>query len=71
MWAIYKKQKNNTKIKKTEDSRYTYQNKLGKACLQNEMDYEYFKDLSRTASGKAFNIYKNPKYDRYQCEKKN
>ena len=34
------------------------------------MDYEYFKDLSRTASGKAFNIYKNPKYDRYQCEKK-
>ena len=35
------------------------------------MDYEYFKDLSRTASGKAFNIYKNPKYDRYQCEKKN
>ena len=33
------------------------------------MDYEYFKDLSRTASGKAFNIYKNLKHDRYQCGK--
>ena len=59
------------KFKETEDSWYTYQNKLGKACVKNEMDYEYFKDLSRTASGKAFNIYKNLKHDRYQCGKKN
>ena len=60
------------KFKETEDSRYIYQNKLEKACFQHDMAYGDFKDLTRrTASDKmlcckAFNIAKNPKYDRYQ-----
>ena len=58
--------------KKTGDSRYIYQNELGKACFQHDMAYGDFKDLiRRTASDKllrdkAFNIAKNPKYDGYQ-----
>ena len=53
------------------DSQYIYQNELDKACFQHDMAYGDFKDLTRrTASdkilhGKAFNIAKNPKYDRY------
>ena len=34
------------KIKETGYSRYIYQNKLDKACLQHDMAYEYFKDLT-------------------------
>ena len=47
---------------------------LDKACFQHDMAYGNFKDLARrTASdkvlrNKAFNIAKNPKYDRYQRE---
>ena len=60
------------KIKETGDSRYIYQNELGKACFQHDMANVDFKDLTRrTASDKilrdkAFNITKKPKYDRYQ-----
>ena len=60
------------KFKKTGDSRSIYQNELDKTCFQHEMAYGDFKDLTRrTTSGKifrdkAFNIAKNPKYDRYQ-----
>ena len=60
------------KFKETGDSRYIYQNELDKACFQNDMTYGNVKDLTRrTASekilcDKAFNIAKNPKYDRYQ-----
>ena len=60
------------KFKETGNSRYIYQNKLDKACLQHDMAYEDFKDLPRrTASdkvlhGKVFNIAKNPKDDGYQ-----
>ena len=60
------------KKKETGDSRYIYQNELDKACFQHDMAYGDFKDLTRrTASDKilrdkAFNIAKNPKYDRYQ-----
>ena len=60
------------KFKETGDSRYIYQNKQDKACLQHDMDYGGFKDLpKRTASAKllhdkAFNIAKNPKNNRYQ-----
>ena len=60
------------KFKETGDSRYIYQNELDKACLQHDMVYGDFKDLSRRLASdkmlcdKAFNIAKNPKYDGYQ-----
>ena len=41
------------KFEETRDSRYIYQNELGKACFQHDMAYGYFKDLTRrTASDK-------------------
>ena len=55
------------KFKEAGDSRYIYQHELDKACFQYDMAYQDFKDLARrTASGKAFNIAINPKFDRYQ-----
>ena len=60
------------KYKDTGDSRYIYQNELNKACFQHDMAYGDFKELTkRTAADKvlrdkAFNIAKDPKYDRYQ-----
>ena len=60
------------KFKKTLDTNYIYKNELDKACFQHDMAYGDFKSLARrTASDKivrdkAFNIAKNPKYDRYQ-----
>ena len=60
------------KIRKTGDSRYIYRNELDKPCFQHDMAYGDFKDLAkRTAADKvlrdkAFNIAKDPKYDRYQ-----
>ena len=58
------------KFKETGDTSYIYKNELDKACFQHDMAYGDFKDLERrTASdkrNKAFNIAKNPKYDRYQ-----
>ena len=62
------------KFKETGDTNYIYKNELDKACFQHDMAYGDFKDLKRrTASDKvlrdkAFNIAKNPKYDRYQRE---
>ena len=66
----------NTKIKKTGDSWYIYQNKLDKACFQHEMTYEDFKDLAKRTTfdkilcNKVFNIEtkanKNPKCDGYK-----
>ena len=62
--------KNKEKMQKFEETgnlRYIYPKKLDKACFQHDMAYRTFKDLpKRTASGKVFNIAKNPKYDRYQ-----
>ena len=72
MWTIYKKQRKNTKNKETVDSQYIFQNKLGKASFQDDKPYGYFKDLAgripsdKMLRDKAFNIAKNPKYDRYQ-----
>ena len=69
--------KNNERIQKfkeTKDSRYIYRNELDKACFQNDMAYEDFKDLrKRTAADKvlkdkAFNIAKDLKYDGYKRE---
>ena len=58
------------KIKETRDSRYIYQNELDKACIQHDMAYGDFKHTPRRTTSekvlrdKAFNIAKNPKYDR-------
>ena len=60
------------KFKDTGDNDYIYKNELDKACFQHDMASGDFKDLARrTASDKilrdkAFNIAKNPKYDRYE-----
>ena len=60
------------KFKETGDTNYIYKNELDKACFQHNMAYGDFKDLARkTVSDKvlrdmAFNIAKNPRYDRYQ-----
>ena len=60
------------KFKETGDTRDIHRNELDKAVFQRDMVYEGFKDLARRAASdkcsrdKAFNIYKNPKYDRYQ-----
>ena len=35
------------KFKETGDSRYTYQNELGKACFQHDMGYRDFEVLNR------------------------
>ena len=67
-----KKRKRIKKFKETADWRYTYQNKLHKACFQYDIAYGDFKDLTiRTASekifhDKAFNISKNSRQDGYQ-----
>ena len=60
------------KFKETGDISYIYKNELDKACFQHDMAYGDFKDLARRRASdkilrdKAFNINKNPKYDRYQ-----
>ena len=60
------------KFKETGDSRYIYRNELDKACFQHDMTYGDFKDLARSIAAdkvlrdKAFNVFKDPKYDRYQ-----
>ena len=59
-------------FKQTGGSRYIYRNELDKVCFQHDMAYGDFKDLKRRTAAdtvlrdKAFNIAKNPKYDRYQ-----
>ena len=68
-----KKKERIQKFKKTGDSRYIYQSKLHKACLQHDMGYGEFEDLTRRVASdkilcdKAFNIAENPKYGGYQC----
>ena len=65
-----KNQERIQKFKETGDTSYIYKNELYKACFQHDMAYGDFKDLARrTASdkflrNKAFNIAKNPKFDR-------
>ena len=60
------------KFKEMGDRNYIYKNELDKACFQHDMACGDFKYLARrTASdrilrNKAFNIAKNPKYDRNQ-----
>ena len=60
------------KFNKTGDTSYIYKDDLDKACLQHDVAYRDFKDLKwgtfsdKVLRDKAFNIAKNPKYDRYQ-----
>ena len=60
------------KFNETGDSWYIYQNKLDKACFQDDVTYGDFKDLTRRIASdkklhnKVFNIAKNPKYNGYQ-----
>ena len=71
MHVVYLLKINKDDLEKTEDTRYTYRNKLEKSCLQHDMVYRDFKDLAkRTASDNVLrditNINKNPKDDGYQ-----
>ena len=54
LWALCKKNKERIrKIKVKGVSQYIYQDELEKACLQHDMVYRDFKDLTRrTASDK-------------------
>ena len=60
------------KFKETEDSRYIYQNKLDKDCFQEDMAYGDFQDSGKKTTsdkilqGKAFNVAKFSKCNRYQ-----
>ena len=70
---LFTKNKESIKeFKETGDSRYIYQNELHKACFQHDMAYGDLKDLNRRTAAdkvlrdKAFNIFKNSKYDGYQ-----
>ena len=51
------------KFKETGDTSYIYKDEADQTFFQHDMAYGDFKDLKRD---KAFNIAKNPKYDRYQ-----
>ena len=56
----------------TGDTNYIYKNESDKACLQHDMRYSKYKDLTRRTQSdkvlkdKAFAIASNPKYDEYQ-----
>ena len=70
--SFTKNKQNIQKFKQTGDTKYIYRNETDKTCFQHDMAYGDFKDLARRTasdkvlSDKAFNIAKNPKYDRYQ-----
>ena len=65
---LQKKKERIQKLKKTGDSGYIYQIELDEACIEYDMAYEDFKDLTRrTASDiilrdKGFDIAKSLKY---------
>ena len=42
------------KFKETGDSRYIYKNELEKACFQQDMIYEDFKDSIRRTASESF-----------------
>ena len=60
------------KFKETGDTSYIYKNELDKACLQHDMAYGDFKDLTKRTIAdkflrdKAFKIASDQKYDGYQ-----
>ena len=69
---LQKNKERSQKFEETGYSKYIYQNKLGKACFQRDMAYGDFNILTRITVShkilpdKAFDIAKNPKYDRNQ-----
>ena len=71
-WPFTNNEEGIQKVKETGDSRYIYQNELGKACFQYDIAYGEFKDLTgRTAAdkvsrNKALKIAKSSKHDEYQ-----
>ena len=60
------------KFKETGDTNYVYKNELDKACFVQDAAYSDSKDLTKrtvadkTLKNKAFDIAKDPKYDRHQ-----
>ena len=70
--GLFIKKRKSSKIQRNRRYKLYLRKELDKACFQYDMAYGDFKDLARrTASDKflrdkAFNIAKNPKYDRYQ-----
>ena len=68
--AFTRNKERSLKFKETRDLQHIQQNKVDKACVQHDMNYGDFKDLTRRAvSDKILhnkNIAKNPKYDGYQ-----
>ena len=60
------------KFEETGDSRYIYQNDLGKVCFQNDKVYDNFEGLLRRIASdkvlhdKTFNTAENPKLDNNQ-----
>ena len=71
-WPFTKNKKRIQKFKETGDTKYSYRNKLHKACFQHDMACGGFKDLARrTASDKILkdkklNIAEKTKCDGYQ-----
>ena len=60
------------KFKETGDTNYIYKNELDKACFVHDAAYSDGEDLTKRSiahkilKNRAFNIAKDPKYDRYQ-----
>ena len=60
------------KFKETGDTNYVYKHELDKACFVHDAAYSDSKDLTKRTvadkilKNKAFDIAKDPKYDRYQ-----
>ena len=67
-----KNKKRIQRFKESRDTSYIYKNELDKACIQHDMAYGDFKDLTKRAFAdkvlrdKAFKIASYQKYDRYQ-----
>ena len=56
-YSLFTKNKERFKKKETGDTKYNYQNEVGKACFQPDMAYGAYEDLpKRTASGKVLVI---------------
>ena len=72
VFHLIKKKKELKKFQDKVDLRYIYQNKLHKACFQQDMEYKHFKLLNRRTAtdkvlhGKGFNIDKGPKDNGHQ-----
>ena len=66
------KQRNKWKFEETGDSRYIYQNDLGKVCFQNDKVYDNFEGLCRRIASdkvlhdKTFNTAENSRLDNNQ-----